>query len=85
MRTDPDTGRKGLFLSHGAVRLSGVSEAESRALLPFLLAHASSPDYTVRYGWSAGDFVIWDNLATWHYAIDDYGSGPRAYRKVIGV
>jgi alpha-ketoglutarate-dependent taurine dioxygenase len=32
-----------------------------------------------------GDFVIWDNQTTWHYAIDDYGGGPRAYRKVIGV
>ena len=85
VRIDPDTGRKGLFLSTGALRLSGVTEAESRALLPFLLTHASSPNYTVRYGWSPGDFVIWDNQATWHFAIDDYGSGPRAYRKVIGV
>jgi alpha-ketoglutarate-dependent taurine dioxygenase len=85
VRTDPDTGRKGLFLSTGALRLTGVTEAESRALLPFLLAHASSPNYTIRYSWQPGDFVIWDNQATWHYAIDDYGSGPRAYRKVIGV
>ena len=85
VRTDPDTGRKGLFLSTGALRLTGVTEAESRALLPFLLTHASSPNYTIRYGWQPGDFVIWDNQATWHFAIDDYGSGPRAYRKVIGA
>lgn len=85
VRTDSGTGRKGLFLSHGALRLTGVTEAESRALLPFLLTHASSPNYTVRYGWTAGDLVIWDNQATWHYAIDDYGTGPRAYRKVIGA
>lgn len=85
LRADPDTGRTGLFLSTGALRLTGVSEAESRALLPFLLAHASSPNYTVRYGWHPGDFVIWDNQATWHFAIDDYGNGPRAYRKVIGA
>jgi alpha-ketoglutarate-dependent taurine dioxygenase len=45
VRTDPDTARKGLFLSTGALRLTGVTDAESRALLPFLLAHASStPD-----------------------------------------
>jgi taurine dioxygenase len=60
VRTDPDTGRKGLFLSTGALRLTGVTEAESRALLPFLLTHASSPNYTVRYGWNPGDFVIWE-------------------------
>ena len=29
-----------------------------------------------------GDFVLWDNLATWHYAVNDY-DGPRVYRKVI--
>jgi alpha-ketoglutarate-dependent taurine dioxygenase len=85
VRTDPDTGRRGLFLSTGALRLTGVTEAESRALLPLLLAHASSPNHTVRYSWEPGDFVIWDNQATWHYAIDDYGGGPRTYRKVIGV
>ncbi|MET0459867.1 MAG: TauD/TfdA family dioxygenase [Ilumatobacteraceae bacterium] len=78
-----DTGRKGLFISSSALRLTGVTPAESAALLPFLLAHASSPDYTVGFGWTPGDFVIWDNRATWHYAVNDY-DGPRAYRKVIG-
>jgi len=76
------TGRKGLLLSHSIQRLTGISEAEGDALLPFLLAHAASPNYTVGFGWKPGDFVIWDNLATWHYAVNDY-DGPRAYRKVI--
>ena len=26
--------------------------------------------------------MIWDNQATWHYAVNDY-DGPRAHRKVI--
>jgi alpha-ketoglutarate-dependent taurine dioxygenase len=76
------TGRKGLFISTGALRLTGVTEAESQALLPFLQTHASSPNYTVSFGWKPGDFVLWDNLATWHYAVNDY-EGPRVYRKVI--
>jgi alpha-ketoglutarate-dependent taurine dioxygenase len=82
IRTHRHTGRKGLFISTGALRLTGVTEAEGQALLPFLLAHASSPNYTVSFGWKPGDFVLWDNLATWHYAVNDY-TGPRAYRKVI--
>jgi alpha-ketoglutarate-dependent taurine dioxygenase len=77
------SGRRGLLVSSSALRLTGVTEAESRALLPFLLAHASSPNYTVSFGWKPGDFVLWDNQATWHYAVNDY-NGPRAYRKVIG-
>ena len=84
VRTHRHTGRKGLFLSSSAHRLTGISAAESKALLPFLLAHASSPDYTVNFGWRRGDFVLWDNLATWHYAVNDY-DGPRAYRKVIAA
>jgi len=82
VRAHRHTGRKGLFISTGALRLTGVTEAESQALLPFLQAHASSPNYTVSFGWKPGDFVLWDNLATWHYAVNDY-DGPRVYRKVI--
>jgi taurine dioxygenase len=83
VRTHRHTGRKGLLLSSSALGLSGVTDAESKALLPFLLAHASSPNFTVGFGWKPGDFVIWDNQATWHYAVNDY-DGPRVYRKVIG-
>lgn len=81
----PDTGRKGLFISTSATGLTGVTPAEGKVLLDHLLRHASSPDYTIRFGWRPGDFVLWDNRATWHYAIDDYGDGARVYRKVIGV
>lgn len=83
VRTHRHTGRKGLFISAGALRLTGIEPSEGAALLPFLLTHASSPNYSVSFGWRPGDFVIWDNLATWHYAVNDY-DGPRAYRKVIG-
>ncbi|MGW3661821.1 TauD/TfdA dioxygenase family protein [Streptomyces sp. NPDC005141] len=81
----PETGRKGLFISTSAIGLTGLTTAEGKVLLEHLLRHASSPDYTIRFGWNPGDFVLWDNRATWHYAVDDYGDGARAYRKVIGV
>lgn len=83
--THPETGRKGLFISTSALGLTGVTAQEGKVLLEHLLRHASSPDYTIRFGWNAGDFVLWDNRATWHYAVDDYGDGARVYRKVIGV
>ncbi|MCW2891725.1 MAG: Taurine dioxygenase [Actinomycetia bacterium] len=84
VRTHRHTGRKGLFISSSALRLTGISVSESEAILPFLLAHAGSPDYSVSFGWKPGDFVLWDNLATWHRAVNDY-DGPRAYRKVIAA
>ena len=85
MLEHPETGRRGLFLSTSAIGVNGVTPAEGAALLQFLLAHASSPKYAVRFSWRVGDVVVWDNQATWHCAVDDYGSAPRAYRKVIGV
>ncbi|MFE5023039.1 TauD/TfdA dioxygenase family protein [Streptomyces sp. NPDC056656] len=85
--TGGETGRKGLFISTSAKGLTGLTESERKALLDHLLRHASSPDYTIRFSWNPGDFVLSDNRATWHYAVDDYdyGDGARAYRKVIGV
>jgi Taurine catabolism dioxygenase TauD, TfdA family len=66
-----------------SIRLTGIEPVEGQALLPFLLAHASWRNYTVGFGWKPGGFVIWDNRAPWHFAVNDY-DGPRAYRKVIG-
>jgi alpha-ketoglutarate-dependent sulfate ester dioxygenase len=37
---------------------------------------------TVRWRWSVGDVAIWDNRATQHVAIDDYGRQPRLHRRV---
>ena len=85
VRTHAETGRKGLFLSTSAIGVTGLSAGEGRAVLDYLFEHASQPKYTVRYHWNVGDFVLWDNQATWHYAVDDYGDAPRAYRKVIGI
>ena len=37
---------------------------------------------TVRWRWQAGDVAIWDNRATQHYAVDDYGTQDRVVRRV---
>ena len=80
---NPRNGRRGLFLSTSGVGFTGVSPSEGAALVDFLAEHASQPKYQARFGWAVGDFVLWDNRATWHVAVDDYGDAPRAYRKVI--
>ena len=36
----------------------------------------------MRWRWAAGDVAIWDNRATQHYAINDYGDQPRVVRRV---
>lgn len=37
---------------------------------------------TVRWDWQPGDLAIWDNRATQHYAVADYGDHERRMRRV---
>ena len=47
--------------------LRGI-EDESVSILRDLLPHVTSPDFTVKWSWKAGDIVIWDNRCTIHAA-----------------
>jgi hypothetical protein len=50
VRAHRHTGRKGLFISTCALPAHrGITEADVQAPLPFLQAHASSPNYTVSF------------------------------------
>ena len=44
--------------------------------------HVTRLENMVRWRWCRGDVVIWDNRATQHKAIDDYGKAPRIVRRV---
>jgi alpha-ketoglutarate-dependent sulfate ester dioxygenase len=35
----------------------------------------------VRWSWKTGDVAIWDNRATQHYAVNDYGDQRRIVRR----
>jgi len=47
-----------------------------------LQGHVTRLENTVRWRWEAGDVAIWDNRATQHYAVDDYGTQARIVRRV---
>jgi taurine dioxygenase len=75
---NPHTGRKMLFVNPTYVtRLDGLSEAESAPLLAQLQHHITRPEFCYRHRWSAGDVAIWDNLATQHFAVNDYHGHER--------
>ncbi len=87
VRTHPVSGRKGLFVSEGfTTRVNELNARESEALLAFLFAHASRPEFTIRWRWSVGDVAFWDNRLTQHYAVADYLPGRRVMHRatVIG-
>ena len=61
---------------------SAWSRIESDGLLRMLYEHMTQPEFVLRHRWRPGDVVIWDNRATMHYAVDDYGTTERRVRRV---
>ncbi len=82
VRVHPETGERSLVLGHFAKKLVGYSSADSQRLLSVLQGHVTRLENTVRWRWTTGDVVIWDNRATQHYAINDYGDQHRVVRRV---
>ncbi len=79
VRTHPETGVKSLFVNRSYVtRIKGVSEAESSAILDYLYAHCTNPNFQVRFRWSPHAVAFWDNRCTQHMATWDYFPDTRS-------
>jgi alpha-ketoglutarate-dependent taurine dioxygenase len=78
----PETGIPGLYLTSRISHIVGLPKAESDALLGFLRTHASHVNYQFRHRWTVGDLLVWDNRASWHYAVDDYEDAVRHGYKI---
>jgi alpha-ketoglutarate-dependent taurine dioxygenase len=83
VRTHPDTGRSGLFVNPQFTRhVEGLSQNESDRILDLLYRHCQRPEFSCRFRWQVGAVAFWDNRATWHYALDDYGDAIRVAHRV---
>lgn len=78
----PETGERHLLLGHFVKKFIGLSSTDSAQLFSILQGHVTQLENTVRWKWRAGDVVIWDNRATQHYAVNDYGDAKRIVRRV---
>jgi taurine dioxygenase len=78
----PETGERSLILGSFIRRFIGHSQDQSELLYRLLQGHATKLEHTVRWRWRVGDVVLWDNRATQHIALNDYGDQPRVVRRV---
>jgi taurine dioxygenase len=82
IRTHPVSGRRSLFVNEGfTAKINELSETESEAVLKFLFAHTTRPEFTVRWRWQKDDIAFWDNRVTQHYAVDDYRPARRVMQR----
>lgn len=82
VRVHPETGEKTLLLGHFFKSFVGYSSSESRRLFDLFQSYVEKLENIVSWRWSAGDVAIWDNRATQHRAINDYGDQHRVVRRV---
>lgn len=81
VQVHPETGEHALLLGNFVQRFVGLAKGDSQKLFDLFQSHITSPENTVRWGWKQGDVVIWDNRATQHYAVNDYGDQKRVVRR----
>jgi taurine dioxygenase len=78
----PVSGERALLLGHFIKHISGLSSSESARIFEILQNRVIRLENTVRWQWRQDDVAIWDNRATQHYAVNDYGSQERLVRRV---
>ncbi|WP_210650291.1 TauD/TfdA family dioxygenase [Nocardioides sp. SYSU D00065] len=82
VRVHPETGERSLVLGHFVKGFTGLNTSESHALFHVLQNRITRLENTIRWTWQPGDVAMWDNRATQHYAVADFGSEPREMRRI---
>jgi len=77
-----ETGRPYLFVDEEMTALViGIAEADGEALLEELFTYLYPADEIYEHRWSAGDIIVWDNLAVQH-ARSAVKGGTRTLQRV---
>ncbi|QOZ29626.1 TauD/TfdA family dioxygenase [Bradyrhizobium sp. CCBAU 51753] len=81
VRVHPETGERALVLGGYVKRFADIQKYDGERLFGLFLSHVTASENTVRWNWKQGDVAIWDNRATMHYAVKDYGDQRRVVRR----
>ncbi|MBO6785118.1 MAG: TauD/TfdA family dioxygenase [Alphaproteobacteria bacterium] len=84
VRTNPDSGKRGLFVNESmTTHIQGMDRRESDYLLRYLFDHLRTPEFQYRHKWRANDLAIWDNRTSLHYALFDYADHRLMHRIIM--
>ena len=84
VRTHPVTGRQILFVNaYFTSEIKELSDHEGAELLRMLFAHLRMPEFQLRFAWQEHSIAIWDEMATQHYAVADYGPKERLMHRIM--
>jgi taurine dioxygenase len=82
VRVHPETEERTLLLGNFVRQFRNFGKTESAAILRLFQDRITALENTVRWHWREADVVVWDNRATQHYAVADYGDLERIVRRV---
>ena len=78
--TNPDTGRKAVYISRlMSRRIEGYSDDESQSIIDAVSDIVEAPDNIYEHVWTPGDIIIWDNLSCLHARTE----WPRDQRRTL--
>lgn len=78
----PETGERSLLLGHFVQGFVGLTPREFHALFDIYQDRITRPDNVFRWDWQEGDVLLWDNHATQHYGVHDFGDEHRELHRV---
>ncbi|MCB2060554.1 MAG: TauD/TfdA family dioxygenase [Novosphingobium sp.] len=82
VRVHEETGERALVLGNTFVaRFAGYDARQSLKILELFQEFITRPENTVRWRWQLGDVAIWDNRATQHRSVADFGDEQRQLRR----
>lgn len=61
----------------------GLSRDDSNRILTKISDAYRKPEHQVRVHWAPGTVIFWDNRATVHYGVANYGAEPRLLERVL--
>lgn len=77
----PVSGERSLLLGNFVKNFVGLNRDDSARVFQILQDQITRPENVVRWRWQPGDVAIWDNRATQHRAIADFGKQRRHLRR----